>query len=249
MAEQQEQLDRDTIKERHDEYLKRRDELLKIRTDSLGSFDKAVLSLATGSIALSIAFLDKIGTPFNGWTICLISLSWGAFLLVILANLSSYLLAKWNMDRKIKELDDTYRKATKRTKTESTVPHGEKTFWQKMATDVCNIMAFVLFFLGMLMFTLYIVEIQWHNFQTPRALQAQEAAMSMKKTGGVTEVAAPVARQTLNEGKTEAPRAVPAPRAPEVVGPTETRGLTEAPAAAPKPPATPAPSPPDSGKK
>lgn len=250
-AEAQAQSVRDVNDARHEEYLRRRDELLTIRTDSLGTFDKAVLSLATGSIALSIAFLDRIGTPFNGRTIYLISLSWGVFLLVILANLASYLLAKWNMDRKIEELDDRYRKATERTTTEPTVPPKEKTFWQRTATDACNITAFVLFFLGMLTFTLYIVEIQRHNYQKLRVTQAEEAAMSMKKTGGVTEVAAPVARQTLNEGKTEAPRAVPGPKAPEVVGPPETvtKGLTEAPAAVPKPPATPTPSAPDSGKK
>ena len=60
----------------HDEYLKRRDELLKIRTVSLDAFDKAILTLATGSLALSITFLDKIGKPYNVLTSALIFVSW-----------------------------------------------------------------------------------------------------------------------------------------------------------------------------
>ena len=94
----------------HQEYLKRRDELVKIRTDSHDSFDKAVLSLATGSLALSVAFLDKIGAPFSRLTFSLIFATWITLFLVILANLLSYLFAKSNMDQKIQQLDETYRK-------------------------------------------------------------------------------------------------------------------------------------------
>ena len=90
----------------HEEYLKRRDELLNIRTESFNSFDKAVMSLATGSLALTITFLDKIGTPFNRLTFFLIFATWILLFIVILANLLSYMFAKCNMDRKIKELDD-----------------------------------------------------------------------------------------------------------------------------------------------
>ncbi|MBN1362167.1 MAG: restriction endonuclease [Sedimentisphaerales bacterium] len=89
---------------KHDEYLKRRDELLQIRMDSFSSFDKAILSLATGSLALSIAFLDKIGQPFNCFSFVLILFAWIFFFVVILFNLASYLFARQNMDRKIAEL-------------------------------------------------------------------------------------------------------------------------------------------------
>lgn len=247
----------------HEEYLKRRDELLKIRTDSHDSFDKAVLSVATGSLALSIAFLDKIGTPFNLLTFVLIFSTWTGFFLAILCNLLSYLLAKSNMDRKIQELDDNYRQEIQGGKAEEGV---EKKFWQRRATDICNNAAFVIFSLSIVVFTCYIVAIQKHNFGELMKKQKEEAVMPMKKTAGVTETKAPVARQVITKGKTEvardipfpsritpfaeteAPRAVAAPTGSNVGG-SGIRGATEAPAAVAKPPSPPAAPAPEAGKK
>ena len=135
----------------YEEYLKRRDELLKIRTDSSDSFDKAVLSLATGSLALSIAFLDKIGAPFNRITYCLIFATWISLFGVILTNLLSYLFAKSNMDRKIQYLDDKYRDEI--DSNQPSKPAVEKTFWQRTATNICNSLALVFFFISMLFFS------------------------------------------------------------------------------------------------
>ncbi len=92
------------------EYLKRRDELLGIRMDSFNSFDKAILTLATGSLALSVTFLEEIGKPFSVVTFGLILGVWIAFLLVIFLNLLSYYFARVNMDKKISDLDQRYRK-------------------------------------------------------------------------------------------------------------------------------------------
>jgi hypothetical protein len=247
----------------HEEYLKRRDELLKIRTDSHDSFDKAVLSLATGSLALSIAFLDKIGTPFNRLTFALIFATWAGFFLVILCNLLSYLFAKSNMDRKIQDLDDSYRKEIREGKAEEGV---DRTFWQRRATDICNNAAFLTFAVSIVAFTCYIVAIQKHNFGELSKKQKEEQVMSMKKTAGVTEAKTPVAKQVITEGKTEIGRAIPssaritplgateAPRA--VSAPTGTngggsviRGATEAPRAVAKPPSPPAAPAADAGKK
>jgi type VI protein secretion system component VasF len=134
----------------HEEYLKRRDELLSIRTDSMGSFDKTILSLATGGLALSIVFLDKIGAPFDVATYQLIAATWLSLLGVIIANLLSYIFAKWNMDRKIKQLDDRYRDPKPESNT------VEKTFWQRTATDVLNYLALACFVLAVLFFTVYL---------------------------------------------------------------------------------------------
>ena len=94
----------------HGEYLKRRDELLAMRDDSFEAFDKSILTMSTGCLALSVTFLDKIGRPFNEVTFFLIFASWAAFLIVIVSNLASYLCAKSNMDKKIDELDKKYTK-------------------------------------------------------------------------------------------------------------------------------------------
>jgi hypothetical protein len=233
----------------HDEYLKRRDELLKIRTESFGSFDKAILSLSTGSLALSITFLDKIGMPFNLLTITLIFVSWAAFFFVIVANLLSYLLAKTNMDRKIYELDSKYQKEID---TGQAVKEVEKTFWQRKAINICNICAFVLFVVGVATFTYYIVEIQKHNYaDLIKSQEEEKKQMAIKKTGGVTETKAAITQQTttpkgtqfLSEGQTEQSQAISKPALKQSFATTnvsvESKGQTEVHQAIQRPAANP----------
>ncbi len=176
----------------HEEYLKRRDELLGIRMGSFSSFDKAILSLATGSLALSITFLDRIGKPFDNTTFAMIFLTWISFFLVILFNLASYLFALSNMNRKIAELDCRYKKELDTNK-EDTKP--EVVFWQNRAISVCNIGAFIAFFAGVLLFVVYIINIQAKNYQEVQSTARKENTM-------------PDGKKNINEGKTESPKAV-----------------------------------------
>lgn len=223
-----------------EEYLQRRDELLKIRTDSFESFDKAVLSLATGSLALSITFLEKIGAPINKLTYCLIFITWVSLFVVILANLLSYLFAKSNMDRKLKELNEDYQaEIDGHPKAKEGV---EKSFWQRTATDICNKLAFIAFFVGILFFTWYIVAIQMNNYTKTLTQQKEASAMVIKKTAGATEVKAPISKQVITRGKTEAPAAVPAKSTPQIAAPSKlvNFGQTEAPKAVQKPTKPPA---------
>lgn len=147
---------------KHEEYLKRRDELESIRATAFSSFDKAILSLATGCLALSIAFLDKIGEPFNKMSFCFIVSAWIAFLLVIICNLASYLFAQKNMDNKIEDLRQRYQIEIDGAEDVNIL---EKVFWQRKATDLCNKGAFWLFVVGVLCFVIYIVLIQAKNYQ------------------------------------------------------------------------------------
>jgi hypothetical protein len=223
----------------HDEYLERRAELYKIRTTSEDSFDKVVLSLATGCLALSITFLDKIGKPFDAYTYHLIFAVWISFFAVIVANLVSFCFAKWNMDRKIQELDTRYRNEIQSLAPEESAAE-ETSFWQRTATAVCNMIALVAFFVGTLCFVLYIMAVQDNNFTNMR--QKEDSIMDIKKVkAGITEIQAPVAKNRVQtEGRTELPAAIPRVN-------TITRGETEAPQAVQKP--TPPPAPKDSTKK
>jgi len=205
----------------HQEYLKRRDELLAIRMDSFSSFDKAILSLATGSLALSMAFLEKIGEPFNRATFTLIVLTWVSFFVVILFNLASYHFARVNMDKKITELDNRYQQGLESEKVDAS---PEAVFWQKRATSISNSGAFVAFCVGVLFFVIYIVNIQIKNYQEIRYAAGKDRAM-------------PEGKQTLNEGKTESPKAVPK-TTPKTASPGDdvtTHGATEAPQAVLRP--------------
>lgn len=205
----------------YEEYLKRREELLGIRMDSFSSFDKSILSLSTGSLALSVTFLEKIGAPFNRLTFTLICLAWFSFFLVIIFNLASYHFARWNMDRKIEDLDQRYRTELT-TETPDTSP--EPFFWQNRATSHCNSGALITFCAGVLFFVVYIVNIQVRNFEQLQATVTKEVTMPGKQL-------------ILNEGKTETSRAVSRTEKPSFRphDGSNTRGATESPQAVLRP--------------
>lgn len=171
----------------HEEYIKRRDELCKIRSDSENSFDKALLTLSTGSLALSIAFLDKIGRPYDFWTALLIFISWGAFFLVILLNLFSYYFAQKNMDLKIQDLDSSYQKEIDTKQVPDTT---EKIFWQRKAVNYCNFSSLIFFGIGVFTFLGYISLLQIDNYSI--IIQEQGREMVDKKSNAKTEVKAPI---------------------------------------------------------
>lgn len=177
----------------HDEYLKRREELLDIRMDSFSSLDKAILTLSTGSLVLSVTFLEKIGKPFNLLTLFLILMAWAAFFLGIIFNLCSYWFARANMDRKIEELNRTYLNELICGR-EGDSPEG--VCREKRATCFCNTAALATFFVGVLLFLAYSVTIQAKNYCDLKPSVEKEKTMADGK------------QQNLNEGKTEVPKAI-----------------------------------------
>jgi hypothetical protein len=202
----------------HDEYLERRREFQAIRMDSIGAFDKAVLSLATGSLVLSMTFLEKIGKPYNAVTHILVLAAWISFLSAILCNLLSYWFARWNMDLKIRELDECYEKELRCGQEEK---KPETVFWQNRATSRCNSGALITFFIGLLSFSIYTVSVQYGSYSTLRLNQAKEKTMSSGNP------------QNLNEGKTETPKAVSKPDRSTPI--TVKHGATETPQAVLRP--------------
>jgi len=215
---------------KHEEYLKRHDKLLAIREDSFDAFDKSILTISTGCLALSVTFLDKIGGPFNKVTFSLIFASWAAFLIVIVFNLASYLFAKSNMDKKIDELDKKY---TKEVETKKVDNAPETVYWQNKATIFCNKSAFVMFCIGVFAILIYISLIQINNY-----------SILMKKNHKETNVMSENKKTQINEGKIEISKAVDKPvditagkteRPQAVIKPTITKGKTETPQAVIKP--------------
>lgn len=147
----------------HEEYIKRRDELYQIRNDSFDSFDKSILTVTGAALALSIAFLDKIGSPFSVKTFCLICITWICFFLVFVFNITSFYFSRKNMDRKIGELDVNYQDQLKGGG--KVKEHIEKDFWYKKATLFCNNMVLIVFIISFFTFSWYIIEIQINNYE------------------------------------------------------------------------------------
>ncbi len=49
-------------------YEERRRGLEEIRSDSMNSFDKAILQVSTGALVITITFIEKVGKPYDAFT-------------------------------------------------------------------------------------------------------------------------------------------------------------------------------------
>jgi hypothetical protein len=58
------------------------------------SFDKLIATIATGSLGLSIVFIDKIAHTLNHGTKYLLILSWSSLLAALFFNLLSFMLSQ-----------------------------------------------------------------------------------------------------------------------------------------------------------
>ena len=158
-------------------YRKRREELSRIRSNSTDSYDKTLLQLSTGALAITVAFLEKIGKPYSDITNLLISVSWIGFLLVIIFNLLGFYFARKNMDFKIQDLDDRY----KNYKPGTEWPPEKFSCYRKV-TEFCNSATLWLFFAATILFVVYAIMVQNYSYgQASQNKRTQEVTMSQEK--------------------------------------------------------------------
>lgn len=139
-------------------YIRRRDEFNKIRSDTINSVDKIILTLSTGALVLSITFLDKIGKPINCFSFFILILSWCVLMFSLLTNILSFIFAKINIENKIQDLDEKYEKHREDKK-----DFVEKNFvWEKL-TDFCNYFSLFSFLIGIIGFFIYALIIIFNN--------------------------------------------------------------------------------------
>lgn len=142
-------------------YEERRSYLNGIRDDSIESFDKTILQVSTGALVITITFIDKIGKPYDLLTNILSILLWSFFLVVILLNIASYRFAVKNMDFKINDLDERYKKSPDDWQS---IPEGFSKY--KKTTENCDKFALYFFILGVIIFFSYAVMVQAHNYES-----------------------------------------------------------------------------------
>lgn len=73
-----------------DEYLDNRRATLDVAKHNIVVFDKAILTLSSGALAVSLAFIDKIGGIANSNYVWVLGIAWLCYLISILANLQSH---------------------------------------------------------------------------------------------------------------------------------------------------------------
>jgi hypothetical protein len=138
-----------TVKENraHDAYLQHRQQLTTLLVDQCGKFDRALFVLASGAIALSLTFFDRMagsGRPVAIWSV-------GAAWLCLLSCLTLLVLSHWTttkaVEADIAQLDESLGNADHKWR-----PTRWNTF-----TRATNLGSFVFFVLGTTFFVVFAV--------------------------------------------------------------------------------------------
>lgn len=89
----QEERQDDYEQSRYDDYLNHRAELVQAEMESARSFDKYLVTLASGALVLSVTFLEKVATqPAVPWQVCV---AWYSFAGCLFVTLLSFLASQW----------------------------------------------------------------------------------------------------------------------------------------------------------
>ncbi|MER8430864.1 hypothetical protein [Mesorhizobium caraganae] len=124
--------------------LEHRKAMVELRSDQLTTLDKSLLGISSGALAISITFMDKIGGGAGVSTFLL--MSWLCFGSAISANIVSYFTGGEDAQREIKKIDNCIITAT-------VYESGGNPF--RGLTQALNIIALVLFLLGVCFLTLH----------------------------------------------------------------------------------------------
>jgi hypothetical protein len=125
--------------------LKHREAMVELRSDQLTTLDKSLLSISSGALGISIVYMDKIGGGSAGVSNLLLA-SWFCFGAAISANIISYFTGGEDAQREIKKID-------KCIITSAVYESGGNPF--RGATQALNVVALVLFILGVSFLTLH----------------------------------------------------------------------------------------------
>src|SRR6266404_4254675 len=85
-----------------------RDHLLSVRQSSFEQLDKSILTLSSGGLGLSIAFIKEIVPPGHIVVLCLLIISWALFVVSILSTLASFVLSTYAIDTQMEYAEEYY---------------------------------------------------------------------------------------------------------------------------------------------
>ncbi|HEX8077672.1 MAG TPA: hypothetical protein VF511_07645, partial [Chthoniobacterales bacterium] len=109
MADQPPNLEYDYRKQRYETYIKDRDALRHDSLEVSGRYDKAILALAGGALALSITFLEKIAPHPVPWTFALLAVAWLCLIASVLLELYALSTSQTVTNEQIAMADEEYR--------------------------------------------------------------------------------------------------------------------------------------------
>jgi hypothetical protein len=172
--------------ELHDEYRKK---VWEDSTSQSESFDRYLLTLSGGALALSITFLKEVVPLQNAVCIPLLIVSWVWFILCILITLISFRISIQALEKMVPFLNEFYLEGN----AEAFNKHLES-LWTK-AVDWCAYAGIIFFVLGLL-FTMMFVGANLLGGKTV----SQENVTKVSSSGDMNKGAKPPAMTPLQEG-------------------------------------------------
>lgn len=175
--------------------------LVEMEQKSADQHDKAILTVASGGLALSITFLKDIAPNPLPETWKYLGVSWACFVVGILAVLLSFLTSQSACRKQRDFLDELYQKG-------SVTVTAKKNWWSSW-TNGLNWVSYALVFFAVVFFTLF----SWLNLgkggheamtDTPQNQQVQSSMKPIEVKGGAVPPKPPVAptmeRKTVPTG-------------------------------------------------
>ncbi len=91
----------------YEQYIKQDEELSKRDLSNVENLDKAILSLSSAGLGLSLVFIRNVVKLAEASHVWLLHLSWLMFVLAIISTLSSYLFGQRALDKQ-REFNEKY---------------------------------------------------------------------------------------------------------------------------------------------
>lgn len=134
--------------EAKDLYAKTRDDLLKRQLSNSENYDKAILSLSTAFLGLSLAFLKDIVPVEQSKFLMFLYCSWGALVFSVVCTISSFLVSQKAIDVQLKIAADYYLHKIE--------PESEKTIYA-INVERLNALSGILFTLGLVLSIAFVI--------------------------------------------------------------------------------------------
>jgi len=161
-------------------YLDERRALIQAEKTGSQQFDKAILTLAAGALAISLTFVQNLAPHPEKWTIWFLSISWVAFILSILSTLCSFLTSQSAFRKQVKIIEKRLLPSVENLKGNSDSAKGSFDNNNPMAkwTKRLNISSIICFILGIVFLA---------TFSIINIVKLEENKMAKEKTPSILE--------------------------------------------------------------
>jgi FtsH-binding integral membrane protein len=158
----------DGYNQRYRIYLDERKSLNDAIKETQRQFDKAILTLAAGALALSLTFITNVVTFPKAETLCLLSSSWIAFVISIISTLISFFSSQKACTKQIEIMENEFLEERQETNDKKRQKNPYNLY-----TTLLNITSITFFILGVILLMC---------FTSINLKVKKEEAMSVKET-------------------------------------------------------------------